>query len=75
MDRLKEKLKGVAKRAAGNNLWRQRECFNLIPSETTPSLIVKVCEISDPPGLYAEHLPMIRDVYYFYRGAYFCRDI
>jgi glycine/serine hydroxymethyltransferase len=55
MNSLEKKLGDLAQKVAENNLWRQRKCFNLIPSENTPSLFVKLCEISDPSGRYAEH--------------------
>jgi aminomethyltransferase len=42
-------------KAVQNNHWRQRESFNLIPSEQTPSLLVKLFSIMDPSGRYAEH--------------------
>lgn len=52
-------LKGLAEklvlRAIHNNHWRQRETFNLIPSETTPSPLVRLLTITDPSGRYAEH--------------------
>jgi len=41
--------------AVQNTQWRQKEAFNLIPSEQTPSLLVKVFSIMDPSGRYAEH--------------------
>ena len=72
---LKNKIEGVLSRAIENNLWRQRKCFNLIPSETTPSLLVKMCEISDPAGRYAEHRTMKGKEIYFYQGIDFIRDI
>jgi glycine/serine hydroxymethyltransferase len=55
MNPLEKELVGLAGKTIENNLWRQRSCFNLIPSENTPSLLVKLCEISDPSGRYAEH--------------------
>jgi glycine/serine hydroxymethyltransferase len=70
-----EKIKAVASRVVENNLWRQRGCFNLIPSETTPSLIVKMCEVSDPAGRYAEHRTMKGKEIYFYQGTDFIRDV
>jgi glycine/serine hydroxymethyltransferase len=70
-----EKVLGLVARVAQNNLWRQRESFNLIPSETTPSLLVKMCEISDPSGRYAEHRTMKGDEVYFYQGIDFIRDV
>jgi len=75
MDALKQKLEEVTRRVIDNNLWRQRSCFNLIPSESTPSLIVKMCEISDPAGRYAEHRTMKGKEIYFYQGTDFIREI
>ncbi len=42
-------------KAVQNTHWRQKESFNLIPSEQTPSLLVKLFSITDPSGRYAEH--------------------
>jgi glycine/serine hydroxymethyltransferase len=75
MTDLKTKLEGILARTVQNNLWRQRQCFNLIPSETTPSLIVKMCEISDPAGRYAEHRTLKGKEIYFYQGTDFIRDV
>jgi glycine/serine hydroxymethyltransferase len=75
MTDLKTKLEGILARTVENNLWRQRQCFNLIPSETTPSLIVKMCEISDPAGRYAEHRTLKGKEIYFYQGTDFIRDV
>jgi glycine/serine hydroxymethyltransferase len=75
MDKLKKRMKELTDGIIENNLWRQRECFNLIPSETTPSTLVKVCEISDPAGRYAEHRTMKGEEVYFYQGIDFIRDI
>ncbi len=55
MSSLETTLKDLSAKVVENNLWRQRRCFNLIPSENTPSLLVKLFEISDPSGRYAEH--------------------
>ena len=85
MDSLEEKLYELAERIVENNLWRPRKCFNLIPSENTPSLFVKLCEISDPSGRYAEHKTALKkeieslagtgalkgDQVYYYQGADF----
>lgn len=75
MANLSEKIKYLVERTERNNLWRQRECINLIPSETTPSLLVKLCEISDPSGRYAEHRTMKGEEIYFYQGTDFIRDV
>jgi len=72
---LKEKVENLTERIIKNNIWRQRECINLIPSETTPSLLVKLCEISDPSGRYAEHRTMKGEEVYFYQGTDFIRDV
>jgi glycine/serine hydroxymethyltransferase len=72
---LREKIESVIDRAIDNNLWRQNKCFNLIPSETTPSLLVKLCEISDPAGRYAEHRTLKGKEIYFYQGTDFIRDV
>ncbi len=48
----------LVEQAAANTLWRQRVTFNLIPSETTPSLPVRLLTIMDPSGRYAEHKEM-----------------
>ncbi len=72
---LREKVESVIQRTVENNLWRQNRCFNLIPSETTPSLLVKLCEISDPAGRYAEHRTLKGKEIYFYQGTDFIRDI
>jgi glycine/serine hydroxymethyltransferase len=75
MASLSEKVLSLAGRIEQNNRWRQAESFNLIPSETTPSLLVKMCEISDPAGRYAEHRTMKGEEVYFYQGTDFIRDV
>ncbi len=42
-------------KAVQNTHWRQKESFNLIPSEQTPSLLVKLFSMMDPSGRYGEH--------------------
>ncbi len=72
---LSKKMDDLFGRIRENNLWRQRKCVNLIPSENTPSPLVKICELCDPAGRYAEHKRMKgRDVY-FYHGTDFIRRI
>ncbi|MBD3236550.1 MAG: hypothetical protein GF330_07590 [Candidatus Eisenbacteria bacterium] len=72
---LTQHARGLVDRAIANNQWRQRRCFNLIPSENTPSLLVKMLEISDPAGRYAEHRTMKGKEIYFYQGIDFIREI
>jgi len=75
MANFQTKLEKLLEKTAANNTWRQRECINLIPSESTPSLLVKLCEISDPCGRYAEHRTMKGKEVYFYQGTDFIRDV
>ncbi len=75
MSLLLEKAQSLAQRLKDNNTWRQKESFNLIPSESTPSLLVKMCEISDPSGRYAEHRTMKGEEVYFYQGIDFIRNV
>ena len=75
MSALSDKIENLVTRIETNNQWRQRECVNLIPSETTPSPLVKLCEVSDPAGRYAEHRTMKGKEIYFYQGIDFIRDI
>ncbi|UCG29359.1 MAG: hypothetical protein JSV53_07490 [candidate division WOR-3 bacterium] len=72
---LTNKIEHLVKRIESNNVWRQRACVNLIPSETTPSPLVKFCEISDPSGRYAEHRTMKGKEVYFYQGIDFIREV
>jgi len=75
MPSLRDKIVSLAGRVEQNSRWRQAESFNLIPSETTPSLLVKMCEIADPSGRYAEHRTMKGEEVYFYQGTDFIRDV
>jgi len=52
---LKESAEKLVHHAIQNTHWRQRETINLIPSETTPSPLVRLLTIADPSGRYAEH--------------------
>jgi glycine/serine hydroxymethyltransferase len=70
-----EKVIALSDRIEDNNSWRQRDSVNLIPSESTPSLLVKMCEISDPSGRYAEHRTMKGEEIYFYQGIDFIREV
>jgi glycine/serine hydroxymethyltransferase len=70
-----EKIQKLTEEVEKNNIWRQKESFNLIPSESTPSLLVKMCEISDPSGRYAEHRTMKGKEIYFYQGIDFIKEV
>ncbi len=86
---LKDKLFNLREKIVNNNIWRQKECINLIPSENTPSPLVKMCEISDPSGRYAEHKRALKkereammgskalkgDQIYYYQGTDFIYEI
>jgi aminomethyltransferase len=52
---LKDLASQLAHEAVRNTRWRQKEAFNLIPSEQTPSLLVRVFSMMDPSNRYAEH--------------------
>lgn len=52
---LKELATELMVKAVQNTDWRQKESFNLIPSEQTPSLLVKLFSMMDPSGRYGEH--------------------
>lgn len=43
------------RKAVENHQWRQQRCINLIPSEQTPSRLVRLLSIMDPVGRYAEY--------------------
>ncbi len=89
MNELEKTLEELGRKVVENNLWRQRRCFNLIPSENTPSLLVKLCEISDPSGRYAEHKTALKkelkalegtgalkgDQVYYYQGTDFIFEV
>lgn len=75
MGTLTDKLLFWCDKIEKNNIWRQKECFNLIPSENTPSLLVKMAEIADPSGRYAEHRTMKGEEVYFYQGTDFIREV
>lgn len=72
---LRENITDLFRKIDENNRWRQSRCINLIPSENTPSPLVKICEICDPSGRYAEHRSMKGREVYFYHGTDFIRDI
>jgi len=75
MPNFQDKVRNLAGGIAGNSAWRQRECVNLIPSESTPSLLVKMCELADAAGRYAEHRTMKGEEVYFYQGTDFIREV
>ena len=70
MSSLSQKAQDLFRKIEENNDWRQKYSVNLIPSESTPSLLVKMCEISDPSGRYAEHRTMKGEEIYFYQALF-----
>ncbi len=72
------KVNALIDDAARNSLWRQQECINLIPSEQTPSKLVRLLSVLDPSGRYAEHKKMKAfseaDVFY-YQGVDFIEKV
>ncbi|MCJ7725614.1 MAG: glycine cleavage system aminomethyltransferase GcvT [Acidimicrobiia bacterium] len=64
----------ILERALANHEWRQRRTVNLIPSEMTQSPLVRLLQVSDPVGRYAEHKELLaafeQEVFY-YQGTDF----
>ncbi len=75
MNGFQRKVEQLIEKAEQNNVWRQRECINLIPSESTPSMLVRILEICDPSGRYAEHRKIKGEEVYFYQGINFIREV
>lgn len=68
-----EKAKTLLRKSLENHFWRQRQCVNLIPSEMTPSPLVRLLQVTDPVGRYAEHnfLTQLGREIYYYQGTRF----
>jgi aminomethyltransferase len=49
------KVRTLLEKTLQNTLWRQQQCINLIPSEMTPSPMVRLLSAMDPAFRYAEH--------------------
>jgi len=73
-----KKVRSLLDETIENTLWRQHECINLIPSEQTPSEMVKLLSIMDPVGRYAEHKQVMAfneaEVFY-YQGTGFIAGV
>lgn len=65
-------------RSIDNTIWRQQRCINLIPSEQTPSKMVRLLSVMDPAGRYAEHKQVMAfseaEVFY-YQGTDFIAQV
>jgi len=68
----------LLEQAIADHEWRQERTLNLIPSEMTPSPMVRLLSITDPAFRYAEHRPMEAfydlDVFY-YQGTGFIDEV
>jgi aminomethyltransferase len=75
---LKDLALQLMSEAVENTKWRQKEAFNLIPSEQTPSLLVKIFSIMDPSDRYAEHRKFKafeeREIFY-YQGTKLIEEV
>ncbi|MFH0789343.1 MAG: glycine cleavage system aminomethyltransferase GcvT [Pseudomonadota bacterium] len=73
-EKVLEKVTILLRKSIENHTWRQLQCINLIPSEQTPSPLVRLLSVSDPMGRYAEHKELIaafeKEVFY-YQGTDF----
>ncbi|HEY82477.1 MAG TPA: glycine cleavage system aminomethyltransferase GcvT [Dehalococcoidia bacterium] len=70
--------RNLVRKAASNTVWRQHQTINLIPSEQTPSPLVRLLTIADPSGRYAEHqrVEALGDVEaYYYQGTRFIAEV
>jgi aminomethyltransferase len=65
-------------KAVQNTHWRQKDSFNLIPSEQTSSLLVKLFSMTDPSSRYAEHRKFEafgdKEIFY-YQGTGFIEEV
>ncbi len=73
-------MEDLVRRAAENTRVRQQMKVNLIPSEQTPSLLVRLLSVMDAAGRYAEHNRLEAlgkgepDIYH-YQGTRFIRSV
>ena len=72
------KIRTLLEKALQNTLWRQQQCINLIPSEMTPSPMVRLLSVMDPAFRYAEH-KRTKAFYdaevYYYQGTDFIDEV
>jgi len=75
---MKDLARSLARKACDNTRWRQTKTFNLIPSEQTPSPLVRLLTIADPSGRYAEHrrVEALGNIEtYYYQGTRFIAEV
>ena len=78
LNHLDDLARDLVKRTIENTLWRQKMTINLIPSEQTPSALVRLLCTTDLAGRYAEHqiIEALGEVQtYYYQGARFIADV
>ena len=78
LNHLGDLARDLVKRTIDNTLWRQKMTINLIPSEQTPSPLVRLLCTTDPSGRYAEHqmIDALGEVQtYYYQGTRFIADV
>jgi len=72
------KIRTLLEKTLQNTLWRQQQCMNLIPSEMTPSPMVRLLSVMDPAFRYAEH-KRTKAFYdaevYYYQGTDFIDEV
>jgi len=73
-----EKALRLLRGAVANHEWRQHECIDLIPSEMTPSPLVRLLSVTDPSFRYAEHKKT--EAFYdlevfYYQGTGFIHEV
>ena len=77
-DRPPRQVRRLVEKAAANTEWRQRDCINLIPSEMTPSPMVRLLSVMDPAFRYAEH-KQVKAFYeaevFYYQGVDFIAEV
>ena len=69
-----EQVSLLLKKSLENHEWRPRRCINLIPSEMTQSALVRLLQLTDPCGRYAEHkelLAAFEQEIFYYQGTEF----
>jgi aminomethyltransferase len=72
------KLRTLLEKTLQNTLWRQQQCINLIPSEMTPSPMVRLLSVMDPAFRYAEHKrtkAFYDSEVYYYQGTDFIDEV
>ncbi len=75
---LPESALNLLTKAIDNTRWRQEECMNLIPSEMTPSPLVRLVSGMDSAFRYAEHKKVeafYENEIFYYQGTDFIGEV